>query len=627
MSQQTSRQSLNNYFIDISASTSNHGDSSVSGTIAWALSQIGASGYGTIKLGPGNYYLGESLVIPGDSISIIGSGYDTILVMDQDAYDDNFINVSDKLNFTLKDLQLNGASGTLSTHSAIVGVFNIGEVSNLTIDNVYFNDLTEGAIDLSNLTFSNITNCTFESIDSAAAILLTTSIHNNVCNNIILTTEEGIKFDSCGSNNVCNNSIKFFANGSSGISAQNDCANNNVSNNNFDGNGYDITFGMIYCEGGVSSVNFNNFSNNTFRNTGGGTGNGITISNGIENNLIGNNFDELTGNGIEFVGTTHYNNISDNNFNNITGIPIKLTSLSNYNNIIGNNLSGFTSVGINLLATSTYNNISNNILLGPGGSTIGIGLTATSNFNRINNNIVSTVLNGVKIDGNSDSNIVINNLFSTMGAYGVLINNANCDSNTVNNNKFNACSTGYVSNAGTGTIFDLSVNDSVSPARQLLIKSTNTGINADRTLTIDTVNADRTLTISGNPTINDWFDQSVKTTSFPQFYGKPVVNNGDAALNVTTAHFGKSIRFAPSVSRTASLPTGIVGYDGARITFIKTSGVGTLVIDAAATDYIEDSTLSGTIYTTDTRASITLEYVFATLNWQIVSASGTWTTT
>ena len=162
-------------------------------------------------------------------------------------------------------------------------------------------------------------------------------------------------------------------------------------------------------------------------------------------------------------------------------------------------------------------------------------------------------------------------------------------------------------------------------SHDLIIKP-GSDLTADRILTLTTGDVARTITLSGNPTLNDWFDQSVKTTSFPQFYGKSVVNNGDAALVITTAHFGKSIRFAPSVSRTATLPTGIAGYDGVRITFIKQSGAGDLVIDAAATDYIEDSTVGGTITTSDTLASITLEYVWVTKVWQIICATASWTT-
>lgn len=60
------------------------------------------------------------------------------------------------------------------------------------------------------------------------------------------------------------------------------------------------------------------------------------------------------------------------------------------------------------------------------------------------------------------------------------------------------------------------------------VRSTGTGafdlklanaenLTADRTLTVVLNDAARTLTVAGNATINDWFDQSVKTTADPTF--------------------------------------------------------------------------------------------------------------
>lgn len=58
-------------------------------------------------------------------------------------------------------------------------------------------------------------------------------------------------------------------------------------------------------------------------------------------------------------------------------------------------------------------------------------------------------------------------------------------------------------------------------------------LTAARTLTLTTGDADRTVTLSGNPTLNDWFDQSVKTTADPTFddltlTGDLSIGGGDA---------------------------------------------------------------------------------------------------
>lgn len=50
-----------------------------------------------------------------------------------------------------------------------------------------------------------------------------------------------------------------------------------------------------------------------------------------------------------------------------------------------------------------------------------------------------------------------------------------------------------------------------------LIITPGSNLSADRVLTIITDDAARTITLSGNPTLSDWFDQSVKTTANPQF--------------------------------------------------------------------------------------------------------------
>ena len=50
-----------------------------------------------------------------------------------------------------------------------------------------------------------------------------------------------------------------------------------------------------------------------------------------------------------------------------------------------------------------------------------------------------------------------------------------------------------------------------------LIIKPGTDVSVDRTLTLTTGDADRTITLSGNPTLADWFDQSVKVAASPTF--------------------------------------------------------------------------------------------------------------
>lgn len=84
-----------------------------------------------------------------------------------------------------------------------------------------------------------------------------------------------------------------------------------------------------------------------------------------------------------------------------------------------------------------------------------------------------------------------------------------------------------VKEASSPTFADLVVTSITIPNTGLHILDTNathdliiapgSNLTADRTLTVTTGDADRTVTLSGNPTLSDWFDQSVKIAASPTF--------------------------------------------------------------------------------------------------------------
>lgn len=79
----------------------------------------------------------------------------------------------------------------------------------------------------------------------------------------------------------------------------------------------------------------------------------------------------------------------------------------------------------------------------------------------------------------------------------------------------------------------------------------------DRTLTLVTDDADRTITLSGNPTLDDWFDQSVKVAASPTFAGVTLGNTGLHLLDTDDSH---DLIIAPGsdlgADRTLTLITG-----------------------------------------------------------------------
>lgn len=108
----------------------------------------------------------------------------------------------------------------------------------------------------------------------------------------------------------------------------------------------------------------------------------------------------------------------------------------------------------------------------------------------------------------------------------------------------------------------------------------------------------------------------------------PVATKTDN-YTVLTTDFGTTLRMNSASEKTFTLPSVSSANDGARITFVKISS-GKLIIDAADSDIIVDSDAGTTIYndvSTEIFATITLEYVDATVTWVAIGAMGTWTTT
>lgn len=92
-------------------------------------------------------------------------------------------------------------------------------------------------------------------------------------------------------------------------------------------------------------------------------------------------------------------------------------------------------------------------------------------------------------------------------------------------------------------------------------------LTADRILTVTTGDAARTVTLNGNPTLDDWFDQNVKTTGTPQFAraGFGVAADANAILYAPNATYANTALFERS-GMTTNIPGGAV-----RVLATKTS--------------------------------------------------------
>ena len=111
-----------------------------------------------------------------------------------------------------------------------------------------------------------------------------------------------------------------------------------------------------------------------------------------------------------------------------------------------------------------------------------------------------------------------------------------------------------------------------------LIVVVGSNLTADRNLTITTGDAARTLTLSGDPTIADWFDQSVKTSASVVFADATLSNAG--GLHILDSDSSHDLIITTSSNLTADRTLTLVPGDANR----------TLTIDASGTIYVTGGT-------------------------------------
>lgn len=112
----------------------------------------------------------------------------------------------------------------------------------------------------------------------------------------------------------------------------------------------------------------------------------------------------------------------------------------------------------------------------------------------------------------------------------------------------------------------------------VLILSAASNLSADRTLSLVTGDSNRTITLSGNPTLADWFDQSVKTTADAVFISATVSNTGGLRIVDTDASNNLIITTSSNLSADRTL------------TFVPGDSNRTLTINASGTIYVTGGT-------------------------------------
>lgn len=117
-------------------------------------------------------------------------------------------------------------------------------------------------------------------------------------------------------------------------------------------------------------------------------------------------------------------------------------------------------------------------------------------------------------------------------------------------------------------------------------------LTAARTLTLTTGDASRTVTLNGNPTLNDWFDQSVKQADSPTFAGVTLNNTGLHLLDTNASH---DLIVAPgsdlTADRTLTLTTGDSDRTLTLSGNVTLAGTGTLTLTSNLTSQGAGSTV------------------------------------
>jgi hypothetical protein len=141
----------------------------------------------------------------------------------------------------------------------------------------------------------------------------------------------------------------------------------------------------------------------------------------------------------------------------------------------------------------------------------------------------------------------------------------------------------YTVSGGTGEFRSSKFFVSLNTGFQLATSSTgrftiqcSNSTASNTTITINTANSSRTVTINGDPTLDNWFNQNVKTTGTPTFstltLSNPLgVTNGGTGLSSTTANNILYSSASNTISQIATANDGVLITSGAGVPSISST--------------------------------------------------------
>jgi len=397
-----------------------------------ALNALPAAG-GCVCLMEGTFTLAAAVTIPGNDITLSGTGKGTLLTTTANIV---MIAATARSTIIIRNLHLEGT--TASSHG-----IEFNDVTNSIIEGCEINETDGNCIYIHNgSNYNKINNNICNASESNNGIYLYEGanynlVSNNSISNCTTNGMAGIKVDESSSTNYYNiiESNHIFSN-YRGIIFNWDSEYSVISNNLVEENsnvGISIESGNSQYNSIVGNVVYKN------------TSIGMTIL-GLGCTCTGNTVFDNSGSGIRFEA--FYGSCTGNSVNDNSDVGIYVGNGRGMT-ITGNSVYKNNNVGIHVLGDATNVTLSGNVCYD--NSYHQIRVEISDYISVVGNNVSDSPANfdGIYLDNGSNDTVINGNICENNGRYGININNANCNRTLISGNNCVGNGTDAINDSGT----------------------------------------------------------------------------------------------------------------------------------------------------------------------------------